>query len=109
MLYFVKYIQNGMMKPPMKIACPITEVAELLSDTWTMLIMHQLILGPKKFCEVERALSGISTRTLTNKLKRLSEVELLLKTEEGLYMATEKGNGLRIVENAMKRYQGQYL
>ncbi len=91
------------------VTCPITTVAELLSDTWTMLIMHFLIEGPKGFCELEKALSGISTRTLTLKLKKLLTKGMIKKTEDGLYIATNKGKGLRLIENAMKRYEKQYL
>ncbi len=90
-------------------ACPITEVAHLLSDKWTMLIMHQLLLGQKRFCELERALVGISTRTLTLKLKKLIEDDMVQKTTEGIYTATKKGKGLQIIERAMKKYQETYL
>jgi len=55
--------------------CPMTKTAQLLSDTWTMLIMHDLLSGSKRFCELERSLEGISTRTLTLKLKKLEERE----------------------------------
>lgn len=92
-----------------EITCPITKVAGLLSDTWTMLIMHYLIEGPKRFCELELALDGISTRTLTLKLKRLTEEKLIEKTEKGFYTATKQGKGLRLVENAMRRYEEKYL
>jgi DNA-binding HxlR family transcriptional regulator len=90
-------------------SCPITKVAQLLSDTWTMLIMHFLIKGPMGFCELERALDGISTRTLTLKLRKLMEDGLIKKTKEGTYTTTDKGKGIRLVENAMKRYEEKYL
>ena len=90
-------------------SCPITEVAELLSDTWTMLIMRSLTEGPKRFCELESWLGGISTRTLTLKLKRLKKLGLLEKSDTGVYAATEKGKGLKIIERAMLKYSEQYL
>lgn len=90
-------------------ACPITKVAKLLSDTWTMLIMHTLLSGPKRFCDLERELSGISTRTLTLKLRKLSDEGLLEKGADGRYMATERGKGLKLIESAMKRYEEKYL
>jgi DNA-binding HxlR family transcriptional regulator len=89
--------------------CPITRVASLLSDTWTMLIMHALTDGPKRFCELETALPGISTRTLTLKLQKLSDEGLLQKKISGVYEATEKGSGLKIIERAMRKYSEQYL
>lgn len=88
--------------------CPITKVATLLSDTWTILIMHALTDGPKRFCELEAALDGISTRTLTLKLQKLI-AEGLVEKEHTTYRATEKGVGLKIIEKAMKKYCEQYL
>ncbi len=96
------------MKNP-SIECPITKVAQLLSDTWTMLIMHFLLDGPKRFCDLEQSLNGISTRTLTLKLKKLIGDGMIEKPATGLYTITNKGKGLRLVENAMAKYQKQYL
>ena len=93
--------------------CPITRVAKLLSDTWTMLIMHAFLNDPespeKRFCELERALSGISTRTLTNKLKTLESEGLLEKTDAGTYRITKRGTGLQIIEDSMRMYEQKFL
>jgi DNA-binding HxlR family transcriptional regulator len=92
-----------------KKACPVTTVAGLLSDPWTMLIVHNL-LGAKKpmrFCELERALVGVSTRTLTLKLKRLEHKAIVLKTEHG-YRLSKKGSQLAPVIRAME-YFGRKL
>ncbi len=91
------------------IICPVTKVAKLLSDTWTMLIMHFLIEGPRRFCELERTLEGISTRTLTLKLNKLIEEGMVKKTKDNLYSVTKKGKGLSLIEDAMKKYQKLYL
>ena len=97
------------MKGEQNHTCPITKVAILLSDTWTMLVMHALADGPKRFCELETSLSGISTRTLTLKLQKLTEENLVEKIDSGAYRATEKGSGLKIIEKAMKKYGEMYL
>lgn len=89
--------------------CPVAKTAKLLSDTWTMLILRDLIEGNKRFCELERSLTGISTRTLTNKLKRLEAEGLVEKTSLGAYSASKKAKGLRAVERAMWKYGAKYL
>lgn len=89
--------------------CPITMTATVLSDTWTMLIMHRLLEKPKRFCELERELEGISTRTLTNKLKNIEKDGLITKSVEGLYYPTEKGKGLKQVHKAMRTYAEKFL
>ena len=97
------------MKAEVNPACPISKVAHLLSDTWTMLIMHELMDGPKRFCDLESALPGISTRTHTLKLQRLTSEGMVDKTSSGAYYATKKGSGLQIIEKAMKKYSEQFL
>ena len=97
------------MKKEHDTTCPITKVAVLLSDTWTMLVMHALADGPKRFCELETTLTGISTRTLTLKLKKQADEKLIEKTVTGGYQATPKGAGLKIIGKAMKKYGETYL
>ncbi|KND49139.1 MAG: hypothetical protein AB198_02665 [Parcubacteria bacterium C7867-003] len=94
---------------PKNVKCPITKVATLLSDTWTMLIMHFLIESPKRFCDLEKVLTGISTRTLTLKLKKLLEDKMILKTKDGSYSATNKGKGLKLIEDSMRKYEKKYM
>jgi len=90
-------------------ACPVQKTAELLSDTWTMLIIRDLLEGPQRFCNLERSLDGISTRTLALKLKKLEQERLVRKLANGSYSATPRGKGLRAVETAMRRYGEKYL
>jgi DNA-binding HxlR family transcriptional regulator len=92
-----------------KHTCPITKAAELLSDTWTMLIMRALTEGPKRFSELEAWLENISSRTLSVKLQKLMAEDLIERSEEGVYRATKKGEGLKIIERAMIKYSEQYL
>jgi DNA-binding HxlR family transcriptional regulator len=96
------------MKSTVHTDCPITKVATLLSDTWTMLIMHTLTEKSSRFCEIEAALPGISTRTLTLKLQKLT-AEGLVEKDGALYSATKKGAGLKIIEKAMRKYSETYL
>ncbi len=97
------------MKKGSLVVCPITKVAQLLSDSWTMLILYQLNGGPKRFCDLERALEGISTRTLTLKLAKLTDEGVVTKDDQGAYITTKRGKGLKLIENAMRRYEREYL
>ena len=74
-----------------------------------MLIIRDLLEGPRRFCELERSLLGISTRTLTIKLKTLESEKLVRKLASGAYAATTRGKGLRTVESAMRRYGEKFL
>lgn len=88
-----------------KVVCPVSLVADLLSDTWTMLVIHNLLSAKNtlRFCELERALVGISTRTLTLKLKKLEEQKLVTKSIDG-YSLTKIGLQLKPVLKAMEAF-----
>lgn len=75
------------------ITCPIQKLAIILSDAWTILIIRDIISSPKRFSDLEKSLSGISTRTLTLKLVKLQE-EAIIKHNEHLYSITSKGKKL---------------
>jgi len=89
--------------------CPVHKTAELLSDVWTMLIMHTLQNKPMRFCELQHTLNGISTRTLTLKLKKLESLDLIIKNTDSAYATTEKGAGLSTIIRAMKKYGEKFL
>lgn len=89
-------------------SCPIKQTAQLLSDVWTILIIRELILSNKRFCEIEKKLEGISTRTLTLKLNKLAEEKLIVK-KDNEYSLTEKGKKLSIIFEAMEKYGKKYL
>lgn len=112
MLYFVKYPDahiRGIVHLSMKTTCPIEKTAQLLCDEWTILIVRDVLRAPQRFCELERSLEGISTRTLACKLKKLEAEKVIMKRPDGAYEATAKGRGLRTVENAMRRFGERYL
>lgn len=88
--------------------CPVAAVAELLSDTWTMLIIRDVLRGPQRFGTLAESLAGISTRTLTIKLHRLVEQGIITKKDTG-YTITAQGRRLGRIIKAMSQYGEQYL
>lgn len=90
-------------------SCPTAKAAALLSDIWTMLIVRDLLRGERRFCDLERSLEGISTRTLTLKLRTLEKEGIIQKAKSGAYSATKKGTALEDIQKAMERYGKRYL
>jgi len=51
---------------------PLAKLLKTLSSPWTLLLLHRLhVEGPKRFGELKRRLVGISTKTLTERLRML--------------------------------------
>ena len=84
-------------------SCPVAKVATLLSDAWTMLIIRDLLKESMRFTELEKSLSGISTRTLTSKIKNLEEEGIITKNLNS-YKITKKGAKLKKVIDAMSDF-----
>ena len=95
--------------------CPIARVVNLIGDPFTLLIIRDLLKGPKRFSDLEISLSGVSTRTLSRKLKDLRDCGLVThyrpqnKSSRFLYALTKKGMRLRLVAESMRRFGEQNL
>lgn len=85
----------------MQTTCAIAKTAALLSDTWTMLIIRDLLKSPLRFGELETSLDTISSRTLTLKLKKLEQDGIVTKSNLH-YTLTPRGKKLKKVIAAME-------
>lgn len=52
--------------------CMLARAMELLDDRWTVLVVRDLITGPRRFSDLELRLGGITAKTLS---KRLTDLE----------------------------------
>lgn len=96
-------------------SCPVARVADLLGDPCSLLIIRDLIAKPCRFGELQESLSGISSRTLTNKLKNLEKEGLISRREFSgkppcaKYSVTKKGAAFQTVIESMRKYGKKYL
>ncbi len=89
--------------------CGITKTLEVIGGKWTMLILRDLLEGPKRFSELERSLVGISTRTLAMRLEELSSDGVLTRdcSEDRAhprYRLTSKGESLHVIIDKMRSW-----
>jgi DNA-binding HxlR family transcriptional regulator len=99
----------------MNLGCPVARTAELIGNKWTPLIIRDLVKGEKRFSELERSLRGISPKTLSERLKKLEEAEVVTRTcyaevpPRVEYMLTGKGTALLPVIESMRAYGSEWL
>ena len=53
--------------------CPVARAAEIVGERWTLLIVRELLLGPRRFSDLSAPLSGISPSVLAGRLASLEE------------------------------------
>ena len=59
--------------------CPISKAVEILGDKWTLLIVRELLMGGRRYSELQRGLSQISPTMLSKRLDSLERYGLVLK------------------------------
>lgn len=57
--------------------CGFARALELVGERWALLIVRDLLVGPKRFSDLQRGLPGIPTNILTARLKELEEAGLV--------------------------------
>jgi DNA-binding HxlR family transcriptional regulator len=77
--------------------CPITGALQMLGDKWTMLVVRELVTGPKRTMELLSNLYPISSRTLLGRVRDMEKDGLIDRSTYGgnsrhiQYSLTERG------------------
>jgi len=59
--------------------CPIARSLDVLGERWTILVIRELLLGPKRFKHLLAALPAIGTNRLSDRLRGLEEAGIVRK------------------------------
>lgn len=103
------------MKTRYDLPCNIAQTLNLLGDRWTLLIIHELLIGETNFNDIKLKLPGLSANVLSSRLKELEEAgivqsELYEKHPPRYrYLLTEKGTALEHVFNSMILWGAEHL
>lgn len=60
-------------------ACGTAHALDLIGERWALLVMRELMLGPKRFSDIREDLPGLSANVLTQRLAGLEESGLLVR------------------------------
>lgn len=85
--------------------CGVAASLDLLGDRWSLLIIRELLLGPKRFGALRKALGSVSANMLSARLDQLQEAGIVGPADVGAgfggYALTDRGEGLRSTIEAM--------
>jgi DNA-binding HxlR family transcriptional regulator len=94
--------------------CPVERTVNVIGGKWTLLILRDLFDGTKRFGELRASLTGISPKTLTEKLRALEQdgiIERKIYPEvppRVEYSLTKRGQTLETIIEAMREWGTQW-
>jgi DNA-binding HxlR family transcriptional regulator len=95
--------------------CSVAACAEIVGAKWTVLIVHDLSEGPRRFTQIEHSCVGISPRTLAERLRWLESEGIISRRSYAEspprveYELTAKGQALLPIVSEMRRFGHEWL
>ena len=78
--------------------CAIAHALDIVGERWTLLVVRELLMGPKRFTDLLSNLPGIGTNLLAARLKELEEQGIIERSTlpppaaSSVYVLTELGS-----------------
>jgi DNA-binding HxlR family transcriptional regulator len=95
--------------------CPVAHALELVGERWALLVVRELLNGPKRYTDLATALPGIGTNILAGRLRDLEQAGVVHKrrlappTPATVYELTPYGEELREPLYALARWGAKSL
>ncbi len=95
-------------------SCSVAKFLDRLGSRWALLIIRDLLIGPRRFKDLLAGMPSIGPNLLSDRLRDLQEQDIVEKVAapgngSATYVLTEKGNALEPVILAMARWGLFYL
>jgi DNA-binding HxlR family transcriptional regulator len=90
--------------------CGVARALDVVGERWTLLVVRELLFGPKRFSDLARGLPGMSQNVLSQRLRELVGAGLVERRRMGppvsgqVYELTERGAALRPVVIELARW-----
>jgi DNA-binding HxlR family transcriptional regulator len=85
--------------------CPAARALEVVGEKWSLLVVRDLLAGPRRFGELRRSLTAITPKWLSARLRALEDQGVVAREETGQrevwYRLTPKGEALAPVIDAL--------
>jgi DNA-binding HxlR family transcriptional regulator len=95
--------------------CAVARGLDVIGDRWTLLLVRDLLLGPKRYKDLLDGLPGIGTNLLADRLHELEGAGLIERTVlpppagSTVYQLTEAGEALEPALVALGRWGARFL
>ncbi len=96
-------------------SCPVSTTVSLLSSKWKLLIIRDLLQGPKRYSSLKNSVVGVSQKMLTESLRELEADGLITRTvypevpPKVIHKLSPLGDSLRPVINSLADWGNMYI
>jgi DNA-binding HxlR family transcriptional regulator len=84
--------------------CAVARGLDVIGDRWVLLIVRELLHGPRRFGELSDGLPGIASNLLAERLRTMAANALLVRTNDDRYRLSDRGLALGDVLTAIGRW-----
>ncbi len=102
-----------MTKRSYKQNCALALAADLVGERWSLLLIRDLLVGPKRYNELSQSMQGMGTNLLASRLKELEAAGVIEKQDRDrgghVYALTDAGRALEPAILALVRWGLTYL
>ncbi|GAA3120537.1 winged helix-turn-helix transcriptional regulator [Streptomyces rectiviolaceus] len=91
-------------------SCPAARALDVVGGRWSLLIVRELLLGPKRYTDLVAGLPGIGPNVLAERLRALRDAGILSQAKlpppapSAVYELTELGAAMRPVVDELTRW-----
>jgi DNA-binding HxlR family transcriptional regulator len=92
--------------------CPTGAALNVIGERWALLVVRDLLLGPRRYSDLLSGLGGVGTDILAARLRTLQEHGIVRQIGEGRarrYELTESGRALRPILRELSRWGADRL
>ncbi|MDQ3955781.1 MAG: helix-turn-helix transcriptional regulator [Actinomycetota bacterium] len=89
--------------------CGLAKALDHVGDRWTLLIVRELLISPRRYSEIREALPGIATNLLADRLRDLEADGIIRSGSYGAYELTDFGRGLEKAVHELVRWGGHWM
>jgi DNA-binding HxlR family transcriptional regulator len=90
--------------------CGVARALNVVGERWALLVVRELLFGPKRFTDLSHGLPGMSQNVLSDRLRELEQAGIVRRRRLGppasarIYELTERGAELEPVLDALARW-----
>ena len=95
--------------------CPMARSLEIIGERWTLLIVRDLLRGPRRFQDLAESLGSVAPGILSRRLKLLEDHGVITRRmysdhpPRAEYSLTEVGSELRVIVRAITIWGSKHL